>query len=56
MSENDNLSSSLITTAENEIFNERLKSYLSGDVTVIRYASTLGRFVLGEIMGSNLVK
>ena len=56
MSENENFNSSCITTAGNETFHGRLKSYLSGDETVIRCAGGLSKFVLGEIIGSNLVK
>ena len=53
---NENMNLHCITTAENQTFNERLKSYLLGDETVIRCAGTLSKFVLGEIIGSNLVK
>ena len=56
MSENENMNLYCITTARNETFHERLKSYLSGDETVIRCTGALGRIVLGEIMGSSIVK
>ena len=42
MSENENMKSSCITTA--------------GDVTVIRCAGGLSKFVLGEIIGSSILK
>ena len=48
MSENYNLNYYCITTAGNETFHGRLKSYLAGDETVIRCTSTFGGFVLGE--------
>ena len=56
MSENQNFNSSCITTAGNETFHGRLKSFLSGDETVTRCISSLGKFVLGEILGSRIVK
>ena len=41
MSENENMNSSCIITAGNETFQGRLKSYLSGDDTVIRLLADL---------------
>ena len=48
--------SSCVATAGNEIFNGRLKFYIAGDWTVIRCIDCLDKFVLGEIMGSSIVK
>ena len=45
-----------IITVGNETFQGRLKSCLADDDTVIRCAGSLDKFVLGEIIGSNLVK
>ena len=56
MSENDNFKSSCVTTAENYTLNERLKSCITGDATVIKFAGSLSKYVLGEIIDSNLVK
>ena len=56
VSENDNLNSSCITTAGNETFHGRLKSHLQGDETVLQSISTLGKFVLGYVVGASVVK
>ena len=55
-SENDNLNLSCIITAGNETFHGRSKSYLAGDETVIRCINSPFKFILGEIMGSSIVK
>ena len=56
MSENENMNLYCITTAGNETFHGKLKSYLSRDETVTRCTGSFGRFVLGEIMSSSIVK
>ena len=56
MSANDNFNSSCMTTSENSTFNGISKSYIAGDETVIKCANSISKFVLGEIIGFNLVK
>ena len=56
ISENENLNLSCINTAENETSQGRLTFYLAGGEIVIRCTSSIGKCVLCESMGSNLVK
>ena len=55
-SENNNFSSSCITTAVNETFHGKLKSHLVGDKTVLMYICSLEKFVLGVIGGASVVE
>ena len=56
MCENINFNVSCITTAANYTFYEWLKSYISGDETVIWCADSLNKYVYCGNIGSNLVK
>ena len=55
MSENENMNLYCITTAGNETFHGKLKSYLSRDETVTQCTDSLGKFVLCEIIGPSMV-
>ena len=54
ISENYKFNQYFIATAGNKTFNSGLKSYLVGDKIEIRCTSTLGMFILDDVISSSI--